>query len=272
MAFPRLDEVKELWRTLPAKINAIGDYFEALAATLAGKVIKSITTDENGKAQLVNDLADGELLPDLVYGTDSEGARGWKPDYGGRIGETPVDTTAPTDGQVPVYDEATGKYIPGAQAVDSGLVGTREVDETAIADGRILAYVAASGKLEYVADQTGGGGAGFLVLPYLLWRTAFGSTFSGLMDAEMEIATDPTFAVTESTFDSGTDPDEFRAFSAASGTYIPWEAAGMPATDVIGIVYTEALDLSTEVRHYMRWRVYEHGTTNYGEWIPGGIL
>jgi len=161
MAFPRLSEVFELWSTLPTKINAIGDYFEAAAATLAGKVTKSVTTDEDGKAQLVNDLADGELVPDLVYGTDSEGARGWKEDYGGRIGETPVDTeTAPTDGQVPIFDEATGKYIPGAQAVDSGLVGTREVDETAIADGRILAFNEGTGKVEYVEDQTGSGDTG----------------------------------------------------------------------------------------------------------------
>lgn len=76
MAFPRY--VDKLWSEAKNQINAIGDYFETLCATVIGRVTRSITTDVDGKAQLVNDLTDAEILPNLVYGTDENGARGWK--------------------------------------------------------------------------------------------------------------------------------------------------------------------------------------------------
>lgn len=78
MAFPRY--VHGLWSAVADKINAIGDYFETLCATVIGRVTKSITTDVDGKAQLVNDLTDAELIPNLTYGVDEDGVRGFKPD------------------------------------------------------------------------------------------------------------------------------------------------------------------------------------------------
>lgn len=83
MAFPRY--AHGLWKDLADKINAIGDYFEVLAATMTGRVKNSVENDpDDGKAQLVNDLTEAELIPNLVYGTDEDGVRGWK-----TTGETP---------------------------------------------------------------------------------------------------------------------------------------------------------------------------------------
>lgn len=71
----------EIWRTLTTKINDALDYLFNLASSNENKVKKSITTDTDGKAQLVNDLEDNELLPNLVYGTDENCQRGWRPAY-----------------------------------------------------------------------------------------------------------------------------------------------------------------------------------------------
>lgn len=162
-----------------------------------------------------------------------------------------------------LYDEVSG----------AGKVGTKEVDEADLGDRKIPVYDEESDKFIFIDLPTGsGGGAGFLVLPYLLWRTAFGSTFLGLIDVQMQISTDPTFADTDYDLSSSTARAEWVAFSGASGEYVAWEAAGMPATDITGIGYAGELEFDPETRYYMRWRVFEHGTMNSGDWIPGGVL
>jgi len=78
MAYRPLNDVKESLKTLPSKINDALDYLYTLFSTNTGRVDKSITTSpENGKIQLVNDLSDNELLPNIVYGTDDNAQRGW---------------------------------------------------------------------------------------------------------------------------------------------------------------------------------------------------
>ena len=112
----------------------------------------------------------------------------------------------------------------------------------------------------------------FFLLPYLLWRHVLGSSFTGYIDVQMQISTDPLFATSLYDLDSGTSVSGWKSFGGASGQYESWTAAGMPATDVMGIVYTETLTLVSATKYYVRWRVYAHGTANYGEWLPGGAI
>lgn len=239
------DEVErkggEDWRFLTRKINNALSYLFDLAAGAISQVINSITKDENGKAQLVNDLTDVELAAqnkDLVYGYQKlEGMRGWKPDR-------------------------------------AGYVGTKEVDEAALGDDKILVYDLATDKYVLEEKPTGGGdngGKGFLLLPYLLWRSVLGSVFTGYIDVQLQVATTPDFTGTLTyDLDSGVIQTGWKGFSAASSSYIPWIGIGLPATDIMGIGYIGSLDFPAGSIFYMRWRVYAHGTSNFGEWIPGG--
>ncbi len=81
MAFNKrpLTEPNEWWATLTRKINDALEALHGFAADLTGKVKNSIEADTDGKAQLRNDLTDAEILPNLVYGTDSDNNRGWIP-------------------------------------------------------------------------------------------------------------------------------------------------------------------------------------------------
>ena len=77
MAYRPLKEPKDWWPTLTKKINDALDYLFGLASSNENKVKKSITVDTDGKAQLVNDLDDNELVPNLVYGVDESSQRGF---------------------------------------------------------------------------------------------------------------------------------------------------------------------------------------------------
>ena len=104
----------EYWKTLPRRLNAIFDWFQDIGLLLTDRVKNSLEVDED-QVQLVNDLPDSSLVPDLVYGTDEDGVRGWKADLGGTIAGQPV--TAPTaadDGCAPVWDEAAQRYVHAA--------------------------------------------------------------------------------------------------------------------------------------------------------------
>ncbi len=116
MAFRPLKEHpdNEIWRWLTKKINDALDTVYGLATEIMG-VKYSITKDDTDKKlQLVNDLSDAELVAqnkDLIYGwSKTSSARGWKEDWGGRIGSKEVDEVGLGDDVIPVYDEATGKY------------------------------------------------------------------------------------------------------------------------------------------------------------------
>jgi len=130
----------ETWETLPAKLNVIFAALRGFAATLLGKVKNSIEADEDGQAQLVNDLTDAELLPNLVYGTDSDGTRGFKTDLGGRIGTKEVDETGLADAKIPVYDAAAGKYTlqdapSGGGGEGGAFTDTFSLDDWVAGDG-----------------------------------------------------------------------------------------------------------------------------------------
>lgn len=229
----------EIWRWLTKNINDALDLIHGLASRVLGEKNSIVLDTEDSKIQLVNDLTDAELQAfgyGTVYGTQDDGTRGFKKDLGGYI-------------------------------------GTKEVDETNIAAGKILEYDGTTDKIKYVVKPTGSGtgsGAGFLLLPYRMWRVVLGATFSGYMDIQLQIASDPDFSTLVYDLDSGTSQTYWMCFSAASGEYISWDAAGMPATDVMGAIYTGTFVLAKG--YYMRWRAYEHGTTNYGDWIPGGVV
>jgi len=99
-----------IWKFLVDIIDDALDFLFSLSSTNEGKVKKSITTDDDGKAQLVNDLSDAEILPNLVYGTDSNGTRGYKIDKGGYIGTKQVDETGLNNNYILYYDEISGKW------------------------------------------------------------------------------------------------------------------------------------------------------------------
>jgi hypothetical protein len=195
-------------------------------------------TDSN--IQLRNDLTDTELEGlgyGTVYGTDDTGQRGYKKDTG-------------------------------------GYVGNKQVDETNIGNNKILIYKSIQDKLVYEAkpDGSGGGGAGtgFLLLPYAVWRKVLDVSFSGYVDIQLQVSNMTDFSNLIYNLDSGTNTAGWLSFSASSGTYINWAGGGEPATDIMGIIYTGALTLGKE--QYARWRLYQHGTDNYGDWLPLGVV
>ncbi len=110
MAYRPLDELKETWKGFTSKLNDIFDYLHGYADNMSNRVKKSITTDDD-KAQLVNDLTDAEITPNLVYGTDNDGTRGYKADKGGYVGTKQVDETDIGDNKVLTYDDTLGKYV-----------------------------------------------------------------------------------------------------------------------------------------------------------------
>lgn len=107
MGFRPLQEPKEYWRTLTKKLNDAFEQVHDFAGTLSGKVQKSIEAVD-GKAQLKNDLSDAEILPDLVYGVDSEGVRGFKPDI--KIHQSPTPPAEPINKQLWI-DTSSTPYI-----------------------------------------------------------------------------------------------------------------------------------------------------------------
>lgn len=117
-----------------------------------------------------------------------------------------------------------------------------------------------------------GSGTGLFLLPYLLWRHTIGSEFTGYTDIQMQISSDPLFATSLYDLDSGTLQTGWKAFSSASATYLTWQPAGWPSTDLMGIAYIGTLTLVPGTKYYVRFRVYEHGTTNYGDYFPGGSI
>lgn len=240
MAFPRYTH--GLWNLLADKINAIGDYFEGLAATMSGRVKNSLENDPaDGKAQLVNDLTDAEIIPNLTYGVDENGVRGFRPDTG---------------------------HVQGTdQGLDTG-------GANAVTAAQVKSAVSAShsNSLDHADTTDHNKSNSFLILPYQLWRHALGSVFTGYMDVQIQISPDPTFATSLYDLSSSVAVAGWYAFSAATGTYIAWQSSGNPATDVMGISYTGTLTLVSATKYYVRWRVYAHGTTNYGDWLPGGSV
>ena len=244
MAYRPLNEWNEItkrggedWRLLTRKINDALDFLHTLASGFLGVKNSVVADSEDGKLQLENDLTAEELAAlgyPVNYGADETGARGFKRDFG-------------------------------------GYVGTKQVDESNIGNTKMMEYDATLDKVKYVAKPTGSGtGAGFLVLPYLLYRTAAGGSFTGYMDVQMQVSAAADFATTIYDLDSGTSQTGWYAFSGASGEYLAWAAAGMPATDSWGVAYTGTLTVAKG--YYMRWRVYEHGTSNYTDWYPGGVI
>ncbi|OQB73321.1 MAG: hypothetical protein BWX89_01019 [candidate division TA06 bacterium ADurb.Bin131] len=99
-----------IWTFLVSVVDDALNFLFSLASTNENKVKKSITTDTDGKAQLVNDLSDTEILSDLVYGTDSNGTRGYKKDTGGMIGTKQVDETGLTNNYILYYDSDAVKW------------------------------------------------------------------------------------------------------------------------------------------------------------------
>jgi len=104
----------EIWRWLTKKINDALDCVYGFATNILGQK-NSITKDEEDKKiQLVNDLSNTELETqhkDLIYGwSKTSKARGWKEDWGGRIGSKEVNEIGIRDNVIPVYHQATGKY------------------------------------------------------------------------------------------------------------------------------------------------------------------
>jgi hypothetical protein len=229
--------VNEIWRWLTKNINDALDLIHGLASRVLGEKNSIVLDTEDSKIQLVNDLTDAELQAlgyGTVYGTQEDGIRGFKKDLG-------------------------------------GYVGTKEVDETNIGNDKLPVYKSALDKVVYETKPASAStAAGFLLLPYRMWRVVLGATFAGYMDVQMQIASDPDFSTLVYDLDSGTAQTYWMCFSAASGEYIAWDAAGMPATDVMGAIYTGTFVLAKN--YYMRWRAYEHGTSNYGDWIPGGVI
>jgi len=110
-----------------------------------------------------------------------------------------------------------------------------------------------------------------ITLPYYLWRNALGSEFTGYVDCQIQIATTKDFSSIETSLDSGTSQTNWIYFSATSSNYEDWSASGIEATDILEISYDGDLSLTSGVK-YVRGRLYEHGTSNYGTWIPLGVL
>lgn len=129
----------------------------------------------------------------------------------------------------------------------------------------------------YIDGKTGGGTATDTDLkridfPYQLWRNALNVTFTGYVDIQVQISDDKAFGDTDFQYDSGTSQTGWVGFSSAGSNYVAWSASGMYATDLMSASYTGTVNLVTGTVYYMRWRVYEHLTTTYGYWVPGGIL
>jgi len=224
-----------IWKFLVSVVDDALDFLFSLSSTNEGKVKKSITTDDDGKAQLVNDLSDSEILPELVYGTDSSGKRGYKVDRGGYIGTKQVDEAGLDNGYILYYDEAVGKW-------------------------RVKELI--------IPPQSG---KKIISLPYKLWREALGVVFTSYVDIQLQVSTNIGFTnVVKDVNSNSVNRADFNFFSATEGIYKAWIDTGVPATDILDIIYTGDLDFTSDV--YLRWRMIEHNTENYGEWIPGGIM
>jgi len=77
MAYRPLTEPGEVWKVLTKKINDALEYLDSKITSIFAGANNSITQDTDGMVHLVNDLSDGELIPDSVYGVSSAGQRGW---------------------------------------------------------------------------------------------------------------------------------------------------------------------------------------------------
>jgi len=225
-----------VWKFLVSVVDDALDFLFSLSSTNENKVKKSITTDDDGKAQLVNDLADSEILPELVYGTDSSGKRGYKADRGGYVGTKKVDETGLDDGYILYYDEITDKW-----------------------------------KVKELGTSPTGSGKKILTFPYKLWRETLGIVFTGYADIQIQVSSNVGFTnIVKDVNSNSVNRADFSFFSAADGIYKVWQETGVPATDILDIIYTGELSFSYNT--FLRWRIIEHGTENYGEWLPGGVL
>ena len=210
------------------------DFSEGGASDILGGK-NSISKTDDGYLELVNDLTDTELEiqgKDLVYGYSvMSKARGWKEDLGGKV-------------------------------------GTKEVDETDIEDGKVLVYNKENNKLVYRSIVSGNG---FISFPYAVWRKVFENSFTGYLEIEIQVASDKGFTVILLDTTSEEEMTYFKYFSATNGIYQDWENDGVPATDVLDVVYLGSLNFEKPL--YVRWRGYEHGNSdNASEWIPAGVL
>jgi len=107
-------------------------------------------------------------------------------------------------------------------------------------------------------------------IPYYLWKNALGSEFTGYVDCQLQISETKDFTENTTTFDSGTDQEGWVYFSATTGEYTDWSSSGVEATDIMDISFDGQLPSVSAIR-YVRARLYEHGTENYGTWIPLGV-
>jgi len=107
--------------------------------------------------------------------------------------------------------------------------------------------------------------------PYKLWREALNIAFTGYTDVQLQVSTNRGFTeIVKDVNSNSDDRTDFSYFSATTGTDEVWTETGIPATDILDIIYTGDLTFTSDV--FLRWRMIEHGTTNYGEWLPGGIM
>ncbi len=225
-----------IWMFVVSVIDDALDYLFTLISEKRIEAKNSVTVDTDGKTQLVNDLSDAELLPNLVYGTDSNGTRGYKYDTGGHIGTKQVDETGLTNGYILYYDAVVDKW-----------------------------------KTKLLPTSSQGSGRKIISLPYKLWREALGVVFTGYTDIEIQISTNMDFTnIIKNVNSNSVNRADFSFFSATEGIYKGWMDTGVPATDILDIIYTGDLNFTYDV--YIRWRMIEHGTENYGEWLPLGVM
>ncbi len=217
----------ELWQTLPARLNAIFDWFQDIGVALVGRVKNSIEVDPaDGKAQLKNDLPDSALVPNLNYGTDEDGNPGWKPDLGGTIAGQPVDAPTPADdGRPPVWDAAQERYVH--QEVAGG------------AGGRALKVYGCQVDKGLTSEE-----------------------LEGDLHVQLQVSKAADFGAMEHDLDSETSQANWMVFSGMT-----WETmlpAGFSHVGVDKVAFV-GLNVTDQDVRYIRWRL-KHGSA-VGEWV-----
>jgi len=229
----------EIWRWLTKKINDALDCVYGFATNILGQK-NSITKDEEDKKiQLVNDLSNTELETqhkDLIYGwSKTSKARGWKEDWGGRIGSKEVNEIGIRDNVIPVYHQATGKY-----------------------------------ELELKPSTDGGTSTGhlnFFLIDYHLWR----GEYEGNIHFQLQIGLSKDFSGTlEYNLDTGTNQTNWITFDGTK--WADFLSIGMPTTYIQAA--RTGLSFLTPNTRYVRWRSYyinESEEYIFGDWT-GGII
>lgn len=117
----------------------------------------------------------------------------------------------------------------------------------------------------------GSGGKKVISFPYKLWRETLGIVFTAYTDVQIQVSTDIGFTdIVKDVNSNSINRHDFNFFSATEGIYKGWMDTGVPATDILDIIYTGDLNFTYDV--YIRWRIVEHGTENYGDWLPLGVM